>query len=263
MSTAIDEAARLLLAAWKDATRLDGLPSTCKPADLDQGYAIQDALLVATGETLAGYKIAATSVAGQQHIGITHPITGGLLSSQMHSPGAQVSLSGNQMCAAEAEFVFEFKAHVPPRPTQYSRVEVLQAVSALRLGIEIPDSRLSGFEGAGAPQLVADNACAHLFILGQAVASGWRQHDLAAQRVALCVDGDESAVGYGADALGDPRDALVWFVNHLSSRGKVIEPGQFVTTGVCAGPVTVKPGQSVIARFDGYGEVNLRLTDDD
>ena len=59
------------------------------------------------------------------------------------------------------------------------------------------------------------------------------------------------------------RDALVWFVNHLSSRGKAIEPGEFVTTGVCAGPVTVKPGQSVIARFDGYGEVNLRLTGED
>ena len=263
MSTTTDEAAQLLLAAWTGTTRIDGLPLRCRPAHLDQGYAIQDALLIATGETLAGYKIAATSVAGQQHIGITHPITGGLLNSQIRSPGAQVSLSGNQMCAAEAEFVFEFKARVPPRSTQYSRVEVLQAVSALRLGIEIPDSRLSGFEGAGAPQLVADNACAHLFVLGQAVGSGWRQDDLAAQRVALCVDGDESAVGYGADALGDPRDALVWFVNHLSSRGKMIEPGQFVTTGVCAGPVTVKSGQSVIARFDGYGDVNLTLTGDD
>ena len=61
---------------------------------------------------------------GQQHIGITHPITGGLLSSQIRSPGAQVSLSGNQMCAAEAEFVFEFKARVSPRSTQYSTVEV-------------------------------------------------------------------------------------------------------------------------------------------
>ncbi len=263
MSTTTDEAAQLLLAAWKGATRINGLPSRCRPADLDQGYAIQDALLLATGEALGGHKIAATSVAGQQHIGITHPITGGLLSSQIRSPGAQVSLSGNQMCAAEAEFVFEFKARVSPRSTQYSRVEVLQAVGALRLGIEIPDSRLSGFAGAGAPQLVADNACAHVFVLGQAVASGWRQNDLAAQRVALCVDGDEVAVGCGAHALGDPRDALVWFVNHLSSRGKAIEPGEFVTTGVCAGPVTVKPGQSVIARFDGYGEVNLRLTGED
>ena len=74
---------------------------------------------------------------------------------------------------------------------------------------------------------------------------------------------DALPVGCGADALGDPRDALAWFVNHLSSRGKAIEPGEFVTTGICAGPVTVKPGQSVIVRFDGYGEVNLRLTGED
>ena len=153
MSTNTDEAAQLLLAAWKGTTRINGLPSRCRPADLHQGYAIQDALLLATGEALGGHKIAATSVAGQEHIGITHPITGGLLSSLIRSPGAH--------------------------------------------------------------------------------------------------------------ALGDPRDALVWFVNHLSSRGKAIEPGEFVTTGVCAGPVTVKPRQSVIARFDGYGEVNLRLTGED
>ena len=77
MSTTTDEAAQLLLAAWIGTTHLNGLPSRCRPADLDQGYAIQDALLLATGEALAGPKIAATAVAGQQHIGITHPITGG------------------------------------------------------------------------------------------------------------------------------------------------------------------------------------------
>ena len=64
MSTTTDEAAQLLLAAWTGTTRIDGLPLRCRPAHLDQGYAIQDALLIATGETLAGYKIAATSVAG-------------------------------------------------------------------------------------------------------------------------------------------------------------------------------------------------------
>ena len=217
MSTTTDEAAQLLLAAWKGATRINGLPSRCRPADLDQGYAIQDALLLATGEALGGHKIAATSLAGQQHIGITHPITGGLLSSQIRSPGAQVSLSGNQMCAAEAEFVFEFKARVSPRSTQYSRVEVLQAVGALRLGIEIPDSRLSGFAGAGAPQLVADNACAHLFVLGQVVASGWRQNDLSA-RLLEAVD-DSFDVTHSALFGIDQHDHLVGIGSTGPSRG--------------------------------------------
>ncbi len=262
VSSISEQAARLLLDAHRRRHRIDELPVSCRPLDLASGYAIQDTLLASTGEHLAGYKIAATSEAGQAHIGVDHPIAGGLVASHLSEPGACVSLVGNQMCAVEGEFVFEFERPLMPKPTPYSRDQVMQAVGSLRLGIEVPDSRLNNFARAGAPQLVADNACAHRFILGPAIACEWRADNLAEQVVELWIDGREVARGVGANALGDPRDALVWLVNHCSSRDQALGSGQFVTTGVCAGPTEVSPGQAVVARFGRYGEVDMTLSSD-
>ena len=44
--------------------------------------------------------------------------------------------------------------------------------------IEVPDSRYDDFVTAGAPQLLADNACADRFVLGPAAPEDWRRIDL-------------------------------------------------------------------------------------
>ena len=72
------------------------------------------------------------------------------------------------MRVAEAEFAFRMGVDLPPRPQPYSVDEVLAAVATLHPAIEVPDSRFDDFTIVGAPQLIADNACAHLFVLGPA-----------------------------------------------------------------------------------------------
>ena len=52
--------------------------------------------------------------------------------------------------------------------TPYTVQQVLDAVDTLHPAIEIPDSRFADFVSAGAAQIIADNACAHLFVLGPA-----------------------------------------------------------------------------------------------
>ena len=52
--------------------------------------------------------LAATSRAGQIHIGIDHPIAGQLTSSCILHSGDTAVMTENLMLAAEAEFVFEF-----------------------------------------------------------------------------------------------------------------------------------------------------------
>ena len=66
------------------------------------------------------------------------------------------------MRVAEVEFVFGMKHTLPPRKDPYALAEVMQAVEALYLGVEVPDSRFLRFETVGAAQLIADNACADL-----------------------------------------------------------------------------------------------------
>ena len=55
---------------------------------------------------------------------------------------------------------------LPPRAAPYTIEEVLAAVETLHPAIEVPDSRYEDFAKVGAAQLIADNACAHYFVLG-------------------------------------------------------------------------------------------------
>ena len=136
------------------------------------------------------------------------------------------------MRVAEAEFAFRLGRDLPPRPEPYSVDEALAAVDTLHTAIELPDSRYEDFTIVGAPQLIADNACAHLFVIGPATTARWREIDLANHRAALTVRGKQTHYGQGANVLGDPRIALAWLVNELSGLDITLETGQIVTRHV-------------------------------
>jgi 2-keto-4-pentenoate hydratase len=60
----------------------------------------------------------------------------------------------------------------------------------------------------GVPQLIADNACAHRLILGQAATRPCSHIDLAAHAVSAEVTGNSMHEGKGANVLGYLRAAL-------------------------------------------------------
>src|SRR5205085_1394022 len=133
-------------------------------------------------------------------------------------------------------FAFRIGRDIPPRQRPYSAAEVLAATASLHPVIEVPDSRFVDFTAAGEAQLIADNACAHDFILGEPSPSGWRTIDLSQHPVRGQVSGvarSYSRDGSGAAVLGNPLDALVWIVNELSSLGITLRSDQVVTTGAC------------------------------
>src|SRR4029077_8865550 len=105
----------------------------------------------------------------------------------------------------EAEFAFRMSRALRPRAESYGVEEVLSAVDSLHPAIEVPDSRYEDFTSVGAAQLIADNACAHLFVLGPATLAPWRGMDLANHLVAGTVLGKQTHHGRGANVLGDPR----------------------------------------------------------
>ncbi len=139
------------------------------------------------------------------------------------------------------------------------RVEVLDVVAVLHTAIEVPDSRYDDVASVGAPQLIADNACAHLFVLGPATGADRCAMDLAAHPVRGTVDGTV-AEGRGANALGDPRLALAWLANELSGLGLTLAAGQVVTTGTCVVPMPIAPGVEVVADLGILGRTTLRFT---
>ncbi|MEI6025420.1 MAG: fumarylacetoacetate hydrolase family protein [Betaproteobacteria bacterium] len=259
-------AARLLWQHRETGKSLDALPAPLRPTDQAAGHAIQAMLPAVTGRGVAGWKIAATSAAGQAHIGVSGPLAGRVLEGLVDGDGDVVSLSGNLMCVAEPEFAFRFGRPLTPRPSLYTVSEVLEAVDAVLPSIEVPNSRFHDFARAGEAQLIADDACAHRFAIGSPTATDWRAIDLRMHRVHAEVRGADGSLrdtreGDGTAVLGDPRVALTWLVNELSALGVALEPGQFVSTGTCMVPLEVQPGDQVEVSYGALGRLSLRFRD--
>lgn len=252
-------ASELLWRHWEEGRRLVDLPAEIRPRTRAEGYAVQSLLESRSSAPLYGWKIAATSAAGQAHINVDSPLAGRLLREKAFSSGAEVPLGANHMRVAEPEFAFRMARDLPPRPAPYSSKEVADAVGTLHPALEIPDSRFEDFTAVGAAQLIADDACAHLFVLGDPASDAWRELDLAAHRVAGRVRGKIEREGRGSNVLAGPLDALTWLANELSVLGLTLRAGEVVTTGTCTIPLLIGQGDEVDADFGELGKVSVRL----
>lgn len=256
----INIAATTLWQNWSDLTRINELPEACRPQDRAEAYAIQAEWARRSEQEVVGWKIAATSVAGQKHIGVDGPLAGRLLANRVLTSGASISLTGNLMRVAEAEFAFRLAQPLPKRDTQYTVEEVLAAVESLHPAIEIPDSRYHDFIRVGAPQLIADDACASWFLLGAPTSADWRTYDLVSHTVDAYKNGALAATGSGVNVLGDPRVALTWMANELTAYGEGLQAGEFVTTGTCITPLPITTGDQLRFDFGAFGVIEASLT---
>jgi 2-keto-4-pentenoate hydratase len=259
MTEHVGSAGAILWQHWQQRTRVDQLPPDCRPRDRAAGYSAQQEIVKFSGQKIAGWKIAATSAAGQKHIGVDGPLAGPLLANRVLADGAAVPLAGNIMMVAEAEFAFTFAHGLPNRDNPYTQNEVLAAVGSLHPAIEVPDSRYNDFVKVGAPQLIADTACADWFVLGAPTTADWRSCDLVTHVVAAYRNDEKVATGSGANVLGDPRLALTWLVNELRTHADGIAAGQFVTTGTCVVPVPINRGDTFRVDFGDLGTVHVTL----
>jgi 2-keto-4-pentenoate hydratase len=248
-------AARLLARSWLEGEHIEALPAGCRPATRAEGYAVQALWADALGQAVAGWKIAATSKAGQEHIAVSGPIAGPVFAPRVHGDGAVVHLGANRMRVAECEIVFRLGRTLAPRAQGWRRDEVLAAVASLHPGIEAPDSRFLAFERAGEAQLIADCACTNDMVVAAPVPPDARVDALRALRVQARVSDGRTPQGLGSNVLGDPVEALVWLVNELGAAGQTLQAGQFVTTGACVPPIAVLPGQRVEADFGWIGRI--------
>lgn len=260
------DAARVLWTCRQSGTVITALPEAIRPRDAIAGHAIQAALPAVADRPVVGWKIAATSAAGQAHIQVDGPLAGRILDDFVHPIGATLSLAGNRMRVVEPEFAFRMGAALPPRSTPYAADEVSAAVASLHPAFELPDSRFADFTRAGMAQLIADDACCGRFSFGPAAPGAWRTADLAAHPVHATVHGADGSVRYtregeGSALLGDPLFALTWLANELSSLGTGLRDGDWASCGTCMVPLKILPGDRVVADYGSFGRIEISLSD--
>jgi 2-keto-4-pentenoate hydratase len=250
----ITRAAEILWHARLECRRIDALPPDCRPQTLAEGYAVQDAMVALTGQKVVGWKIAATSAAGQRHIGIDEPLGGRLFADFVLKDGALLPAAPLHMRVAEAEFAFRLGRDLGPGKAPYDIGAVCDAVADVHLAIEVPDARFERFAEVGPAQIAADDAFAAWFVLGPRV-TNWRNVDFSRHPVHAIKNGKIAREGSGGNVLGDPRAALTWLVNDRVKRGGGLQAGEIVTTGTCVTPLEIDAGDKVIADFGDLGQV--------
>jgi len=247
--TKIDETAALLADSWRAGRKIDELPERLRVADLVEAHAIQDAMVAALGERVAGWKVGAEAGGTVAR--------GAIVSSRVYRDGAKIPAKLMPLMGIEPEIAFRFDAALPPRAEAYSHDEVAAACSAF-LAVEVVDSRFTGYPDNPLADKVADLVSNGGFVEGAAIPD-WRARDLVNLRVTVelgaTVAGDQTA----GHVRGHPLLPAVDLVNQMR-RGEGVLAGTFMTTGTYCGLVKAEAAVPVVCRFDDLGTVELSFT---
>ena len=252
---AIDRAVTLYADARHRERRIDVLPESCRPATLDDAYAVQAALnarLGATHGTVCGRKIGCTTPVMQRYLEIAHPCAGALYEHRTHSAPATVAYADRWRPGVECEIAVRLARPLPAAAAPFDRDTVAGAVDACMAAIEIVDDRYEDFRALDTPTLIADDFFSAGAVLGTPV-TAWRGVDLAAAGGVMVHVG----AGIGADVMGHPFEALTWLANHAAASGQPLQAGDVVLTGSVVETKWVEPGDTVHVTIEGLGEASV------
>jgi 2-keto-4-pentenoate hydratase len=256
--------AEFLFEARRDRRLLDGLPEDLRPRDVEEAYAVQDALVSllaehGSGEPV-GFKVGCTNEAAMELLGADHPFWGRLLAENVFESGAQLDLPDAITLGVEPEYAYRVSRAFPARDGGHDAESVLPFLSELIPSIEVVGHRYADFVGTGVPSLVADNALNAAWVAGTPINLGNGAPDLSDVPVEVYVDDVLQAAGNAENVLGHPLNVVAWLVNELADRGRALVPGDYVTTGTCTPLILIAAGSSVRCEFGHLGSVSVGVT---
>ena len=231
------------------------IPPPCDMS-IDEGYAVQERSFRLRQAPIAGWKLAVTSKAAQKAMGVDHPVIGRLAAADIKkAPYERKATAGSLY--AEAELVVTIARDLPSRIQSYDPSELAAAIGETYAAIELCTSRFDN-DDVGSGLLVADNAFAHVLVLGDRLGAAWDGR-FETTAVTLRRANQAPVQGSTSAVMGNPLNALAWLADWLSHRGQGLERGQIVATGSCTGVVEVFAGDELRASFANMGEATVAI----
>jgi 2-keto-4-pentenoate hydratase len=231
--------------------------------DLAAAYAVQQGLVqkrLASGATVVGRKIGATSEAVQNQLGVDQPDFGYLLDDMDVSDHDPISMQRLLQPRVEAEVAFRLGRDVNPSDEAEITIELVRgAVEVALPSLEIVDSRIDQWD-ITFTDTVADNASSGLYVVGQ---EGKPLDELEPRDVemSLTINGEVRSSGNGAACLGDPLEALRWLAVQCHRFGDPLRAGQVVLSGALGPFVPFAAGDRVEASISGFEPLTATFVD--
>lgn len=255
-----------LFAAHQTKARYEPSSDAVTALPLAFAYRVQDEFNrlqrdAGAGEPV-GYKIALTSTAMQEFVGVGHPLAGVIFSSRVHRSPSRQSLADYQHVGVEFEVTVRLGEALPAAAGPHTRDSLARAVATCAASYELVEDRDADFAQVNPFNLVAENAWNAGLILGEEIGD-WQHVDLEHGATRLWVNGEPAGEGRTGDALGHPFDAVAWLANLLNERDRQLEAGMLVMTGSSITTRFPTAGEHYRFAVDGLGEVTLQWEGDD
>lgn len=247
------QAASMLVTARQKGVLVERLPVEVLPANLAEGFAIQQEVSRQLGRRIVAWKCALP----QPGKVIVAPI----YDADSHR-GVECRMSGPPRASvrAEPELACLLDRDLPPRREAYSEAEVLDALGHTHLALELLGSRYSHPETLTFPELLADGLFNAGLVIGPRVKSmeGATLADLPVEfDVSLASVGEEAVMCAGRHPDGGALAPIVWLANFLRVRGLGLHAGQAVITGSYAGVLELPVGRELRIGFGDLGTLPI------
>ena len=221
-------------------------------------YAVQDGLLsrrLADGEAIAGYKIGLTTPIMQTLCHGDRPISGVMPARTLRPAPALVRTGDFVRLGIESELAVRIATPLPRKPAPLTRDDIAASVVEIAAAFELIEDRGADYDTLQWLWMAADNSWHMGLVVGRSVPV----RDLSDLKGTLRIDGKVDSAGSTRDVLGHPFDAVAWLANHLRTRGRELEPGQWISTGSIVPIRHAKPGQHYHFTIAGLPPVEISV----
>ncbi len=237
----LEQFTQALIAARQTGTILPNPSPADGPQTLDEGYAVQDAVLAACGP-IGGWKVSPLTATAS-------PMYGGIPASDI-APLEAASLASLVGCEVEVEIGFRLGRDLPGTGTAYAIEDVVGAIAAALPCIELLGSRFESRKAVTKWQATADSLN-NLRILFGAPLVDW--HHAALFDAPLTLDFGAERVGsaHGNATMEQVLGAVACLANHAVDHGTPLKAGQIIITGARLGPIILPSAVPVRAEIAG------------
>lgn len=208
-------------------------------------------------ETVAGHKVALTTKAARDHLGVHEPCYGHILSPCVYANDAEVPIGNLASPHIEAEIAFVLRKDL--RGPGVTSVDVMRATAGVLPALELVDLKVQG-DGIQATDVIIHNALHGGIVAGSRLCS-LESLDLQYEGVTVEYNGELHGSGTGAEVMGNPINPIVWLANKLAEFGDYLRAGETIISGSMVTPVEVKLGDYVKATYTRMGSVGARFVE--
>ena len=257
-ATAFDPAsvARMFVEARLAGRSIGAFPGPL-PADMTQGYLVQEQAIALWPDVVVGWKVGRIPAELQAELRAER-VNGPIFARHVWAadPAAPTPLPciPGGFAAVEAEYIYRLGKDAPAGKLDWTPAEALELVDEMLVGVEFAGSPLATINVLG-PRVVASDFGNNAGLILGAVVPGWRERPDQVPPCHAYVEGRLMGEGSPASIPGGPPASLAFLLAATAARGRPLRAGQLVTTGAASGIHDIEAGQSARITFGDLEEI--------